>query len=84
MASGVNTTFRQIGIAAGIAALGSIFTSAMLHSLTHASPLASSASRAGTMIRQGQVSQLIASMPQGRRAAEDKPLRPSGPRSRPA
>jgi enoyl-[acyl-carrier-protein] reductase (NADH) len=29
MASGVNTTFRQIGIAAGIAALGSIFTAAI-------------------------------------------------------
>jgi len=26
MASGVNTTFRQVGIATGIAALGSIFT----------------------------------------------------------
>jgi EmrB/QacA subfamily drug resistance transporter len=67
MASGVNTTFRQIGIAAGIAALGSIFTSAMLRSLSQAPVLASSASRAGTMVRQGQVSQLIASLPPDRR-----------------
>jgi hypothetical protein len=67
MASGVNTTFRQIGIAAGMAALGSIFTSAMLHSLSHASLLASSASRVGTMVRLGQVSQLLASMPPDRR-----------------
>src|SRR5215472_4903102 len=33
MASGVNSTFRQIGVAAGIAALGSIFTSAIQHHL---------------------------------------------------
>jgi EmrB/QacA subfamily drug resistance transporter len=33
MASGINTTFRQIGIAAGIAALGSIFTAAMERNL---------------------------------------------------
>jgi hypothetical protein len=75
MASGVNTTFRQIGIAAGIAALGSIFTSAMLHSLSQASPLAPSASRVGTMVRQGQVSQLIASMPPGRRGQAAEAIR---------
>jgi len=67
MASGVNTTFRQIGIAAGIAALGSIFTSAMLHHLAYASPLASSAPRIAAMVRQGQVGQLIAGQPPSRR-----------------
>jgi predicted MFS family arabinose efflux permease len=67
MASGVNATFRQIGIAAGIAALGSIFTSAMEHNLTYASPVASSAPRIVTMVRQGQVGQLIASLPPARR-----------------
>jgi predicted MFS family arabinose efflux permease len=36
MASGVNTTFRQIGIAVGIAVYGSIFTSSLRHNLTHA------------------------------------------------
>jgi hypothetical protein len=35
MASGVNTTFRQIGIAVGIAVYGSIFTSSLRHGLTH-------------------------------------------------
>ena len=35
MASGVNSTFRQIGIAAGIAALGSIFVSSIQ---SHLSP----------------------------------------------
>jgi EmrB/QacA subfamily drug resistance transporter len=67
MASGVSATFRQIGIAAGIAALGSIFTTAMEHNLTYASPVASSAPRIVTMVRQGQVSQLIASLPPARR-----------------
>jgi EmrB/QacA subfamily drug resistance transporter len=36
MASGVNTTFRQIGIATGIAAYGSIFASSLQHKLGHA------------------------------------------------
>jgi predicted MFS family arabinose efflux permease len=34
MASGVNTTFRQIGIAIGIAAYGSIFASSLLRCST--------------------------------------------------
>jgi len=34
MASGVNTTFRQIGIATGIAAYGSIFASSLSHHLS--------------------------------------------------
>ncbi len=35
MASGVNTTFRQIGIAVGIAAYGTIFTASIRNSLDH-------------------------------------------------
>src|SRR5271155_192598 len=45
MASGVNATFRQIGIAAGIAALGSIFGAALLHNLTSNAAIGSSAPR---------------------------------------
>jgi EmrB/QacA subfamily drug resistance transporter len=67
MASGVNTTFRQIGIAAGIAGLGSIFTAALQHHLTYASPVASLTPRIVTMVRQGQVGQLLASLPPARR-----------------
>jgi EmrB/QacA subfamily drug resistance transporter len=63
MASGVNTTFRQIGIAAGIAALGSIFTSAMERNLAHAGAVGASAPRVVTMVRQGQAGQLLASLP---------------------
>src|SRR6202012_3260784 len=36
MASGVNATFRQVGIATSIAALGSIFTSSLRSQLTSA------------------------------------------------
>jgi hypothetical protein len=36
MAAGVNNTFRQVGIATGIAALGAIFQSRILSSLSHA------------------------------------------------
>jgi len=68
MASGVNTTFRQIGIAAGIAGLGSIFSSALQHNLTSTAAVASSAPRIVAMVRQGQVSQLLASLPPARRA----------------
>src|ERR1700683_3277294 len=67
MASGVNATFRQIGIAAGIAGLGSIFSSALQHNLTSTAAVASSAPRIVTMVRQAQVGQLLASLPPARR-----------------
>ena len=67
MASGVNSTFRQIGIAAGIAALGSIFNSALQHNLTSAAAVGSSAPRVVAMVRQGQIGQLLASLPAARR-----------------
>jgi EmrB/QacA subfamily drug resistance transporter len=71
MASGASTTFRQIGIATGIAALGSIFTSAIQSHLSSALP-PSLAGESGTMVnavRQGSVGQLIASVPAADRAA---------------
>ncbi len=67
MASGVNSTFRQIGIAAGIAALGSIFTAALERNLAHAPAVTSSAPRVASMVRQGQAGQLLASLPPARR-----------------
>src|SRR6201996_8632449 len=63
MASGVNTTFRQIGIAA----VGSIFTSAMQHNLASAPATGASAARIVALVRQGQVGQLLASLPPARR-----------------
>src|SRR5579872_4684916 len=69
MASGVNSTFRQIGIAAGIAALGSIFNSALLHNLASAPAVASAAPHVAAMVRQGQVGRLLAGLPAARRGA---------------
>ncbi len=71
MASGVNSTFRQIGIAAGIAAYGSIFTVAIQSHLTSALPAAlkgQTASMVGA-IKQGSVGPLIASVPAADRQA---------------
>ena len=79
MASGVNSTFRQVGIATGIAALGSIFTSAISSHLTGALP-PSLAGQAGSMvnaIRQGSVGQVIATVPGADRAAVSLALRSS-------
>jgi EmrB/QacA subfamily drug resistance transporter len=79
MASGVNTTFRQVGIATGIAALGSIFTSAIQHHLSSALPpsLAGSAGTIVNAVRQGSVGQLLASVPAANRAVVGGALRSS-------
>jgi EmrB/QacA subfamily drug resistance transporter len=79
MASGVNTTFRQVGIATGIAALGSIFTSVIQSHLAGALPpsLAGSAPRIVSAVRQGSAGQLLASVPAADRAAVGSALRSS-------
>ena len=79
MASGVNATFRQIGIATGIAALGSIFTSAVQHHLTSTLPpsLAGSAGQIVSTVRQGSAGQLLGSLPAADRAAAGIALRSS-------
>ena len=86
MASGVNSTFRQVGIATGIAALGSIFAAALERNLAHALAVPSlrastaqastvSAPRVATMVRQGQVGQLLASLPTATRGQVAAALR---------
>jgi EmrB/QacA subfamily drug resistance transporter len=79
MASGVNTTFRQVGIATGIAALGSIFTSVIGNHLSGALPpsLAGSAGRLASAVRQGSVGQVIGSVPAADRPAVSLALRSS-------
>jgi EmrB/QacA subfamily drug resistance transporter len=79
MASGVNNTFRQVGIAAGIAALGSIFTSAIGRHLPGALPpsLAGSASALESAVRQGSVGQSLAAVPAAERGAVGIALRSS-------
>jgi len=63
MASGVNSTFRQIGI------------SALQHNLASAPAVASSAPRIATMVHQGQVGQLLASLPPARRGVVAEAIR---------
>ncbi len=79
MASGVNSTFRQVGIATGIAALGSIFTAQIGDHLASALPpsLAGQAGNMANAVRQGSVGQLIASVPAADRASVGLALRSS-------
>jgi EmrB/QacA subfamily drug resistance transporter len=67
MASGVNTTFRQIGIATGIAAYGSIFASSLHHDLGQAfagTPgLHPYLSKVVTAVQQGNVAGALHSLP---------------------
>src|SRR5262249_35050146 len=67
------------GIATGIAALGSIFSSGIQHHLASSlpPPLAGSAASIGAQIRQGSVGQLLASLPVNERAATALALRSS-------
>ena len=80
MASGVNSTFRQVGIAAGIAALGSIFATALERNLAHAlavpSLRASAASAPRVTAWCGRArSELLASLPAATRGQVAAALR---------
>ncbi len=79
MASGTNTTFRQVGIATGIAALGSIFVSAMQSHLASTLPpsLAGSAATIASQVRQGSIGQVLASVPAADRGATALAVRSS-------
>jgi hypothetical protein len=72
MASGVNTTFREIGIAAGTAVYGSLFASAlrqrMGQALASTPPLERHLPGAVTAIQQGNVAQAINAVPASLRA----------------
>jgi EmrB/QacA subfamily drug resistance transporter len=66
MASGINSTLRQVGIATGIAALGSIFASQLRDSVAGSlagTPVAGHTHQIADAISSGQVSGAIASSP---------------------
>ena len=67
MASGVNSTFRQIGLAMSIAALGTIFISGLQHQLGRAlaavPPLQSHTHQIVAALRQGQGGRALGSVP---------------------
>ena len=73
MASGINDTFRQVGIAIGIAAWGAIFLgrgASKVQELAAGTPAATGAARASwwRRCRPGTPRQAVASVPAGRRA----------------
>ncbi len=77
MASGINSTFRQVGIATGIAGLGAVFqhnvtssTTAALHASGHAVEVLSAAhGRLGTLLESGEVSKIARSLSSATRGA---------------
>jgi EmrB/QacA subfamily drug resistance transporter len=73
MASGINSTFRQVGIATGIALLGSLFASevhsAFASRIGTVPGLGSRASGIGTALTNGQFVKALASVPQQQRGA---------------
>jgi hypothetical protein len=75
MASGINSTFRQIGIATGIAALGAIFQSHIKDNLTAAlagTPAASHADQIAHGVSSGGVKQVLAAVPRQARATVEQ------------
>jgi EmrB/QacA subfamily drug resistance transporter len=83
MASGINSTFRQVGIATGIAGLGAVFQhSVTQHTTTallaggHAREILSSAhGRLGTLLESGEVTQIARSLSPGARTALESSYR---------
>ncbi|MDX6301313.1 MAG: hypothetical protein QOF53_2527 [Nocardioidaceae bacterium] len=71
MASGVNSTFRQVGIATGIAALGSIFATHVangIHSSLAGTPGAARAGQVADAVTNGQIGAVLARTPDSARA----------------
>jgi EmrB/QacA subfamily drug resistance transporter len=81
MASGVNSTFRQIGFAMSIAALGSIFATSLRDNLTRAlssvPALAARAPAVVAQIREGEPGRAIASAPPALRSQLEAAIRSS-------
>ena len=71
MASGINSTFRQVGIAAGIAILGAIFESGLANKLAPGlagTPAAGHATAISHAVAAGGAGQVLAAVPAGQRA----------------
>jgi EmrB/QacA subfamily drug resistance transporter len=83
MASGINSTFRQVGIATGVAGLGAVFqhsvtqsTTAALRAGGHAREILSSAhGHLGTLLQSGEVAQIARSLSPGAHAALESSYR---------
>jgi hypothetical protein len=73
MASGINSTFRQVGIATGIALLGSLFSShvkdSVIHQVATIKGLAGHGQQLATAIQSGQAGQVISHLPPAARGS---------------
>src|SRR6478672_12779458 len=66
MASGINSTFRQVGIATGIALLGTLFSNRLVSAVAHVTrgtPLAERSGQISSALRNGGASRLFAGAP---------------------
>jgi EmrB/QacA subfamily drug resistance transporter len=83
MASGINSTFRQVGIATGIAGLGAVFQHSVTHGTTaallasgHAREIVSTAhGQLGTLLESGEVTRIASSLSPAARTALDHSYR---------
>jgi EmrB/QacA subfamily drug resistance transporter len=83
MASGINSTFRQVGIATGIAGLGAVFQHSVTHGTTaaliasgHAREIVSTAhGQLGTLLESGEVTRIANSLSPAARTALDHSYR---------
>src|SRR5260370_23476180 len=70
MASGINTTFRQVGIATGIAVFGTLFATRLTRDIAgglRGTPLAGHARGLAAAFTQGQGQRVIGALPPGAR-----------------
>jgi EmrB/QacA subfamily drug resistance transporter len=77
MASGINSTFRQVGTATGIAVLGAIFESAIRSHLAPrlaGSPVAGHAAQIAHAVAGGGTQRVLAAVPTGQRAAANSAI----------
>ena len=80
MASGINSTFRQVGIATGIALLGTLFSNHLTQAVTartSGTPLSSSAGAISAGLERGNVGRLVRGVPGRQRGLLELVLRGS-------
>jgi EmrB/QacA subfamily drug resistance transporter len=66
MASGINTTFRQVGVATGIAVFGTLFATRLTDGIVNGlrgTPLAAQAHGLATAVSQGEAGRALGSLP---------------------
>jgi EmrB/QacA subfamily drug resistance transporter len=80
MASGMNSTLRQVGIATGVATLGSIFSTRLLHALSEdlaSGPLAARAHGIAAAVTGGRLPEALSALPGAQRAEAAAAVRDS-------